>query len=74
MPRPTGPVRGIYYADDITVWASGVKISELEQYLFDGDVPVLIGKIAIDISTKVISNLVYARLGTGQYLPEDQDR
>ena len=31
MPRPTEPVRRICYADDITVWASGVKISELEQ-------------------------------------------
>ena len=31
MPRPTEPVRQIFYADDITVWASGVKISELEQ-------------------------------------------
>ena len=30
MPRPTEPVRRIFYADDITVWASGVKISELE--------------------------------------------
>ena len=31
MPRPTEPVRRICYADDITVWPSGVKISELEQ-------------------------------------------
>ena len=31
MPRPTEPVRRICYADDITMWASGVKISELEQ-------------------------------------------
>ena len=31
MPRPTEPVRRICYADDITVWASGVKIAELEQ-------------------------------------------
>ena len=31
MPRPTEPVSRICYADDITVWASGVKISELEQ-------------------------------------------
>ena len=31
MPRPTEPVRRICYADDINVWASGVKISELEQ-------------------------------------------
>ena len=59
------------------MWASGVKISELEQkgkYLCDGHVPVLMKKLAIDISTKVTSNLVYARPGAGQYLPEDQDR
>ena len=31
MPRPTEPVRRICYADAITVWASGVKIPELEQ-------------------------------------------
>ena len=43
------------------------------QYIFDGDVPVLMGKLAIDISTKVISNLVYARPGS-EYPPEDQDR
>ena len=30
MPRPTKPVKWICYADDITVWASGVKIPELE--------------------------------------------
>ena len=30
MPRPTEPVKRICYADDITVWASGVEISELE--------------------------------------------
>ena len=30
MTRPTEPVKRICYADDITVWASGVKISELE--------------------------------------------
>ena len=30
MPRPTKPVKRICYADDITVWASGVEISELE--------------------------------------------
>ena len=30
MPRPTEPVKQICYADDITVWASGVKIPELE--------------------------------------------
>ena len=30
MPRPTEPVKRICYADDIPVWASGVKIPELE--------------------------------------------
>ena len=30
MPRPTEPVKRICYVDDITVWASGVKIPELE--------------------------------------------
>ena len=30
MPRPTEPVNRICYADDITVWASGVKLPELE--------------------------------------------
>ena len=30
MPRPTGPVKWVCYADDLTVWASGVHISDLE--------------------------------------------
>ena len=30
MPRPTAPVKRICYPDDITVWASGVEITELE--------------------------------------------
>ena len=30
MPRPREPVKRICYADDITVWASVVEISELE--------------------------------------------
>ena len=30
MPRPTDPVKRVCYADDVTVWASGVNISDLE--------------------------------------------
>ena len=30
MPRPTEPVKRVRYADDITVWATGVKIPDLE--------------------------------------------
>ena len=67
MTRPTEPVRRICYVDDITVWASGVKnLGTRAKKLFDGDAPVLMGKLAFDISTKVISNLVYARPGAGQ--------
>ena len=29
MPRPTEPVKRICYADDITVWASGVKLLQM---------------------------------------------
>ena len=35
MPRPTEPVKRIYYADDITVWTSGVKLPELEHKIND---------------------------------------
>ena len=35
MPRPTEPVKRICYADDITVWASGVKLPELEHKIKD---------------------------------------
>ena len=30
MPRPTPPVKRVCYADDITVWATGPKIPQLE--------------------------------------------
>ena len=33
MPRPMEPVKRVCYADDITVWASGVQIPVLEQQI-----------------------------------------
>ena len=30
MPRPTEPVKRVCYADDLNVWATGVKIPDLE--------------------------------------------
>ena len=30
MPKPTEPIKRVCYADDITVWATGVKIPDLE--------------------------------------------
>ena len=35
MPRPTEPVKRICYADDITVWVSGVKLPDLEHTIND---------------------------------------
>ena len=35
IPRPTEPIKRICYADDITVWASGVKLPELEHKIND---------------------------------------
>ena len=33
MPRLTEPVKRVYYIDDLTVWATGVKIPDLEDSL-----------------------------------------
>ena len=33
MPIPTEPVKRVCYADDITVWATGVKIPDLEEII-----------------------------------------
>ena len=33
MPRPTPPVKRVCYADDITVWATGPKIPQLESMI-----------------------------------------
>ena len=33
MPRPTPPVKRVYYADDITVWATEPKIPQLESMI-----------------------------------------
>ena len=33
MPRPTPPVKRVYYTDKIIVWASGPKIPQLESMI-----------------------------------------
>ena len=35
MPQPTAPVKRVCYADDITIWATGVKIPELTRKIND---------------------------------------
>ena len=50
MPRPTPPVKRVCYADDITVWASGPKIPQLES---------MINKLIADINKDIPeSNLI----------------
>ena len=73
MPRPTEPVKRICYADDISVWVSGVKIPELEHRINDYLTEMSCFLLVIDICTKVDSNPVNPRPKAGQYPPEDQD-
>ena len=56
MPRPTAPVKRICYADDITVWASGVEITELEH-----KVNTYLTEMSRFLQENSISDLVYAR-------------
>ena len=64
MPRPTEPVKRICYADNITAWASGVKIPELEH---------MINGYLTEMSCLIRYLPVHSRLNAGQYPPEDQD-
>ena len=58
----------------VTSFDNGLHHEKQKQHLLDGDDPFLTGQLAVDISTKVISNLIHARPSTIQYPPEDQDR
>ena len=55
MPQSTEPVRRICYADDITVgfWSKNLGTRAKSQYLFDGDVPASMRKLAFDTSLKI---------------------
>ena len=73
--RPTEPVKQICYADDITVWASGVKLPELEHNINDylTEMTRFLRDNSLLICTKVDSNAVHPRPKAGQYSPKDQD-
>ena len=74
MPRPTYPVKRICFADDISVWASGAKIPDLEsqdQRLFERDMQVL--EVSANISPKVNSYSLYPRDDASQVPPRHQD-
>ena len=76
MSWPTEPVRQICYVDDITVWASGVKISDLEQKVntYLTEMTRFLWENSLLISAPKSSVTFYARPGAGQYPSEDQDR
>ena len=73
MPRPTEPVKRICYADDITIWASGVKIPELEQKIngYLTEMSCFLRDDSLLISAP--KSTVHPRPNAGQYPPEDQD-
>ena len=55
MPRPTLPVKRVCYADDITVWATGPKIPQLESminnYLKDNSLLISAPKSTVTLFT-----------------------
>ena len=60
IPRPTKPVKRVCYADDLTMWATGVKIPDLEDcihsYLGNNHVPK--EQLLVDFYPKVFSYVV----------------
>ena len=75
MPRPTEPVKRICNADGITVWASGVKIPELEHKINDylTKMSCFVRDNSLFISAPKSTVPVHPRPKAGQYPPENQD-
>ena len=57
MPRPTPPVKRVCYADDITVWATGPKIPQLESMInyYLGDVSIYLKDNSLLISVTLFT-------------------
>ena len=53
MPMPTEPVKRVCYADDLTVWATGVKIPDMEitAYLKDNSLLISAQKSSVTLFT-----------------------
>ena len=54
MPRQTDPVKRVFYTDDLTVWASGVNIPDLEEitaYLNDNSLLISAPKSSVMLIT-----------------------
>ena len=63
MPRPTDPVKRVCYADDLTVWASGVNIPDLEVSLnnYLEEITVYPNDTSLLISAPVFSHVAHPR-------------
>ena len=68
--RPAQPVKRVCYADDLTIWATGIKSKQLSR----GDNCVPERLLPIDICLKVISNILHPRHAPSQGLPENTHR
>ena len=58
MPMPTEPVKRVCYADDLTVWATGVEIPDMEHSLNSYLDEITEGQLPVDLFPKVVSNIV----------------
>ena len=75
MPRPTHPVKRICYADDISVWASGAKIPELEVKINDylKEMSEFLTSKSLLISAQSHSYSLHPRDKASQVPPRHQD-
>ena len=66
MPRPTPPVKRVCYADDITVWASGPKIPQLESMInrYLRDVSIYLKDNSLLISAPKTTVTLFTRTNT----------
>ena len=71
MPRPT-EVKWIYYTDEITVWASGVKIPELE-HMINGYLTEMSCSLQDNLLLISAPKSTVTLFTPGKYPPEDQD-
>ena len=61
MPRQTDPVKRVCYADDLTVWASGVNIPDLEVSLnnYLEEITAYLKEFIADFRPKVFSHVAH---------------
>ena len=74
MPIPTEPVKQVCYADDLTVWATGVKIPDMEDSLniYLEEITAYLKDNPVDLCPKAVSNIVHhGHTPTSGTMPKD---